>query len=63
MTVFTSTHCPTANAGADHERWRASTGVGTPEDVAGPLLFLLSDAATMTASILSRDLAYSADDE
>jgi 3-oxoacyl-[acyl-carrier protein] reductase len=52
-----------ANAGADHERWRASTGVGTPEDVAGPLLFLLSDAATMTASILSRDLAYSADDE
>ena len=42
-----------ANQGADHERWKASTGVGTPEDVAGPLLFLLSDAATMTASILS----------
>jgi 3-oxoacyl-[acyl-carrier protein] reductase len=52
-----------ANQGADHERWKASTGVGTPEDVAGPLLFLLSDAATMTASILSRDLAYSVDDE
>lgn len=52
-----------ANEGADHERWKASTGVGTPEDVAGPLLFLLSDAATMTASILSRDLAYSVDDE
>jgi 3-oxoacyl-[acyl-carrier protein] reductase len=47
-----------ANAGADHERWRASTGVGSPEDVVGPLLFLLSDAATMTASILSRDFAY-----
>ena len=52
-----------ANQGADHERWKASTGVGTPEDVTGPLLFLLSDAATMTASILSRDLAYSVDDE
>ena len=52
-----------ANEGADHERWKASTGVGTPDDVAGPLLFLLSDAATMTASILSRDLAYSVDDE
>src|SRR6201996_3050582 len=49
-----------ANAGADHERWRASTGVGTPEDVVGPLLFLLSDAANMTASILSRDFAFSA---
>jgi 3-oxoacyl-[acyl-carrier protein] reductase len=52
-----------ANAGADHERWKASTGVGTPEDVVGPLLFLLSDAATMTASMVSRDLAYSADSE
>ncbi len=51
-----------ANEGADHERWRASTGVGTPEDVVGPLLFLLSDAGTMTASLLSRDLAYSAQD-
>jgi 2-hydroxycyclohexanecarboxyl-CoA dehydrogenase len=52
-----------ANAGADHERWRASTGVGTPQDVVGPLLFLLSDAATMTASLLSRDFAYAASDE
>jgi 3-oxoacyl-[acyl-carrier protein] reductase len=51
-----------ANAGADHERWQASTGVGTPEDVIGPLLFLLSDAATMTASLLSRDFAYAASD-
>jgi 2-hydroxycyclohexanecarboxyl-CoA dehydrogenase len=51
-----------ANAGADHERWRASTGVGAPEDVVGPLMFLLSDAATMTASLLSRDFAYAAGD-
>lgn len=52
-----------ANAGADHERWRASTGVGSPEDVVGPLLFLLSDAATMTASMLSRDFAYPVQDD
>ncbi len=51
-----------ANAGADHERWRASTGVGVPEDAVGPLMFLLSDAATMTASLLSRDFAYAAGD-
>jgi 2-hydroxycyclohexanecarboxyl-CoA dehydrogenase len=52
-----------ANAGADHERWRASTGVGSPEDVVGPLLFLLSDAATMTASVVSRDFAYPVQDD
>jgi len=52
-----------ANAGADHERWRGSTGVGTPEDVVGPLLFLLSEAATMTASVLSRDFAYPVHDD
>jgi 3-oxoacyl-[acyl-carrier protein] reductase len=52
-----------ANRGADHERWRASIGVGAPEDVVGPLMFLLSDAATMTASVLSRDLAYPAHDD
>ncbi len=51
-----------ANAGPDHERWRASTGVGEPEDVVGPLMFLLSDAATMTASLLSRDFVYAAGD-
>jgi 2-hydroxycyclohexanecarboxyl-CoA dehydrogenase len=49
-----------ANAGADDARWRASVGVGAPEDVVGPLMFLLSDAATMTASMLSRDYAYAA---
>jgi 2-hydroxycyclohexanecarboxyl-CoA dehydrogenase len=52
-----------ANAGADDARWRASVGVGVPEDVVGPLLFLLSDAASMTASVLSRDLAYRVRDE
>ena len=49
-----------ANAGADDASWRSSTGVGAPEDVVGPLMFLLSDAATMTASLVSRDFAYSA---
>ena len=51
-----------ANAGADDAQWRASVGVGQPEDVVGPLLFLLSDEATMTASIISRDFAYAAQD-
>jgi 2-hydroxycyclohexanecarboxyl-CoA dehydrogenase len=49
-----------ANAGADDARWRGSVGVGQPEDAVGPLLFLLSDQATMTASIISRDFAYAA---
>jgi 3-oxoacyl-[acyl-carrier protein] reductase len=51
-----------ANAGQDDARWRASVGVGVPEDVIGPLLFLLSDAASMTASMISRDFAYRAQD-
>jgi 2-hydroxycyclohexanecarboxyl-CoA dehydrogenase len=51
-----------ANAGADDARWKASTGVGDAADVVGPLLFLLSDAATMTASLISRDYAYPASD-
>jgi 2-hydroxycyclohexanecarboxyl-CoA dehydrogenase len=51
-----------ANAGADDARWRGSVGVGQPEDAIGPLLFLLSDQATMTASIISRDFAFSAQD-
>ncbi|HWV55695.1 SDR family oxidoreductase [Pseudorhodoplanes sp.] len=51
-----------ANQGADHERWKNSIGVGTPDDVVGPLMFLLSDAASMTASVISRDFAYPAED-
>ncbi|PZS22927.1 MAG: NAD(P)-dependent oxidoreductase [Pseudonocardiales bacterium] len=47
-----------ANPGAEYEFWRRTTGIGVPEDVAGPLLFLLSDAATMTGSTLTRDRAY-----
>jgi 3-oxoacyl-[acyl-carrier protein] reductase len=44
--------------GGEREHWARTTGIGTPEDVAGPLLFLLSDAATMTGSTLTRDRAY-----
>ncbi len=44
--------------GPERAHWAATTGIGTPEDVAGPLLFLLSDAATMTGSTLTRDRAY-----
>jgi NAD(P)-dependent dehydrogenase (short-subunit alcohol dehydrogenase family) len=47
--------------GGEREHWERTTGVGTPEDVAGPLMFLLSDAATMTGSILTRDRAYHED--
>ncbi len=49
-----------ANPGADAAHWARTTGVGQPEDAVGPLLFLLSDAATMTASLLSRDYAFAA---
>lgn len=48
-----------ANPGTENETWKSTLGVGKPEDVVGPLMFLLSDAATMTGSILSRDMAYS----
>lgn len=51
-----------ANAGADHASWMKSTGVGEPEDVVGPLMFLLSNAASMTASVLSRDFVYPCED-
>lgn len=46
--------------GGEREHWERTTGVGQPEDVVGPLLFLLSDAATMTGSTLTRDRAYGA---
>jgi NAD(P)-dependent dehydrogenase (short-subunit alcohol dehydrogenase family) len=51
-----------ANEGRDDEKWKATLGVGSPEDVVGPLMFLLSDAATMTASVLSRDFVFPRDD-
>jgi NAD(P)-dependent dehydrogenase (short-subunit alcohol dehydrogenase family) len=47
-----------ANIGADLEHWRDTTGIGDPEDVVGPLLFLLSDAASMTGSQLTRERVF-----
>jgi NAD(P)-dependent dehydrogenase (short-subunit alcohol dehydrogenase family) len=47
-----------ANAGADREHWHDTIGIGDPEDVVGPLLFLLSDAAAMTGSLLTRERAF-----
>lgn len=44
--------------GGEREHWARTTGIGIPEDVVGPLMFLLSDAATMTGSTLTRDRAY-----
>jgi 3-oxoacyl-[acyl-carrier protein] reductase len=45
-------------SGGEREHWSATTGIGTSTDVVGPLLFLLSDAATMTGSTLTRDRAF-----
>jgi NAD(P)-dependent dehydrogenase (short-subunit alcohol dehydrogenase family) len=47
-----------ANAGADRQHWQDTIGIGDPEDVVGPLLFLLSDAAAMTGSMLTRERAF-----
>jgi 3-oxoacyl-[acyl-carrier protein] reductase len=47
-----------ANAGSEYEHWQQTTGIGEPDDVVGPLMFLLSEAATMTGSVLTRDRAY-----
>ncbi|GAA3151365.1 NAD(P)-dependent dehydrogenase (short-subunit alcohol dehydrogenase family) [Kribbella aluminosa] len=47
-----------ANAGADREHWQDTIGIGDPDDVVGPLLFLLSDAAAMTGSVLARERAF-----
>lgn len=49
-----------ANVGVDLEHWRSTTGIGAPEDVVGPLLFLLSDAANISASQLSRERVFPA---
>lgn len=50
-------------SGGEREHWAATTGIGTPDDVVGPLLFLLSDAATMTGSTLTRERAFTAEAE
>ncbi|MHB1468187.1 MAG: SDR family NAD(P)-dependent oxidoreductase [Solirubrobacteraceae bacterium] len=49
-----------ANEGAEREHWLATTGIGDPDDVVGPLMFLLSDAASMTGSTLMRERAFAA---
>jgi 3-oxoacyl-[acyl-carrier protein] reductase len=46
-----------ANGGTAREQW-ASIGVGESEDVVGPLMFLLSGAATMSGSTLTRERVY-----
>jgi 3-oxoacyl-[acyl-carrier protein] reductase len=38
--------------------WKTTVGVAQVDDIVGPVLFLLSEAASLTASVLSRDLAY-----
>lgn len=48
-----------ANPGGDLGHWQGTTGVGVPEDVVGSLLFLLSDAANLTGSLLTREQAFS----
>ncbi|GAB2934965.1 SDR family NAD(P)-dependent oxidoreductase [Micromonospora polyrhachis] len=45
-------------SGGEREHWARATGIGDPVDVVGPLMFLLSPAATMTGSTLTRDRAY-----
>ena len=52
-----------ANPGAEREHWLATTGIGTPEDVVGAMQFLLSDAASMTGSTLTRDRVFASEDE
>jgi 3-oxoacyl-[acyl-carrier protein] reductase len=47
-----------ANGGADRDHWSDTIGIGDPDDVVGPLLFLLSDAAAMTGSVLTRERAF-----
>lgn len=50
-----------ANVGRDRSHWESTIGVGTTDDVIGPILFLLSDAATMTGSLLTRERSYRRD--
>jgi NAD(P)-dependent dehydrogenase (short-subunit alcohol dehydrogenase family) len=47
-----------ANDEADRRHWADTVGVGHVADVVGPILFLLSDAATMTGSMLTRERAF-----
>lgn len=47
-----------ANPGGDLSHWQQTTGVGVPEDVIDSLLFLLSDAANLTGSLLTREQVF-----
>jgi NAD(P)-dependent dehydrogenase (short-subunit alcohol dehydrogenase family) len=52
-----------ANPGAEREHWLNTTGIGTPEDVVGAMQFLLSDAASMTGSTLTRDRVFRSEED
>jgi NAD(P)-dependent dehydrogenase (short-subunit alcohol dehydrogenase family) len=52
-----------ANPGSEREHWLKTTGIGTPEDVVGAMQFLLSDAALMTGSTLTRDRVFARESE
>ena len=47
-----------ANSEKELDHWRKTIGSGEPEDVVGPLLFLLSDEASLTGSMVTRERAY-----
>lgn len=49
-------------AGGELEHWKNSLGVGTADDVVGPLMFLLSESASMTGSVLTRDRVFGVED-
>lgn len=45
--------------GPEREHWQRTTGIGKPSDVVGPLMFLLSDSATLSGSVVTRDRVFS----
>lgn len=47
-----------ANPPETHALIRSIWGIGQPEDVVGPLMFLLSNEASMSGSVLTRDMAF-----
>jgi 3-oxoacyl-[acyl-carrier protein] reductase len=52
-----------ANPGSEREHWLRTTGIGSPDDVVGALQFLLSDAASMTGSTLTRDRVFASEED
>lgn len=49
--------------GDQRDRWARGIGIGQPADVVGSLLFLLSPAAALTGSVLTRERAFPAREE